>query len=134
MAKQSAKFYKVNGFIRSYQPKNIVKWVEQARFQLGIQISDIKRAEGLSFPLDGEIKIKELTFVFPPTKSFSKKKIESLEKGAILYKNTKPDLDNLEKLAIDSCNKLVWTDDARIVEIGRISKIFGIEPRIEISL
>lgn len=132
--KQSARFYRTNGFIRSYQPKKITDWVAQARFQIEAQIYELKKTEGLSFPLDGEIKIKSISFIFPLLSNCTKKDKELIQSGATIYKNTKPDLDNLQKLTYDSCNKLLWIDDARIVEIGKISKIFGLEPRIEIEI
>jgi Holliday junction resolvase RusA-like endonuclease len=37
--------------------------------------------------------------------------------GLSLYHTQKPDLDNLIKLVLDSCNEIVFQDDSQIVEL-----------------
>ena len=57
----------------------------------------------------------EYEFVFPPLKSMKKKTIQDIEAGEIIYKITKPDLeDNLKKGLNDAMTGIVWTDDSRI--------------------
>lgn len=122
MAKQSAKFVRRGSFVKSYQPKKIVNWVSQARMQILQQLP-----EGF-VPLDGDIFISELKYVFPPLKSWSKKKWAELQSGKTIFKNTKPDMDNLTKNTWDACNGVLWTDDARIVKIQNITKEYGEVP------
>lgn len=60
--------------------------------------------------------------------------MKHLEEGFKIYKTTKPDIDNLMKNLFDVCNGIVWIDDARIVEIEHIEKIYGKVPRIELEV
>jgi Holliday junction resolvase RusA-like endonuclease len=83
--------------------------------------------------LDEAIGVKVL-FVFPPLKSWSKKKRLELESGAIIYKITKPDLtDNLMKGLFDAMNGISFTDDSRVCKVES-EKIYGLIPRTEVEL
>ena len=128
LEKQSARFAKRGKFMMSYQPKKITNWVAQARMQILEQLPQDWK------PLDGNVIITKLEFIFPPLKSWSKKKLKTLQDGGLIYKTTKPDLDNLQKNIYDACNGIVWIDDARIVEIQSIRKIYGDVPRIELEV
>jgi len=44
------------------------------------------------------------------------------------------DLDNLEKVAADSLNDLVWEDDSQIVESHAYKKLDRDNPRLEITV
>lgn len=127
LQKQSAKFARVGKFVRSYQPKKINNWVAQARLQILNQLPQHW------LPLRGEVEIKEIIFVFPPLKSWTKKLLLTLQQGKRIYKPTKPDLDNLCKNTWDCCNGILWVDDAQIVEVNSMKKIYGEVPRIELS-
>ena len=81
-----------------------------------------------------EVHIEMLDFVFPILSSFTKKKIHDIEKGEIIYKTVKPDVDNLRKPLFDALTKLVWNDDALIVSENKIRKIYGIVPCTKIKL
>lgn len=50
-----------------------------------------------------------VTTSYPIPKSWSKKK-----KKSVIFKTSKPDVDNLAKLVMDACNGIVWRDDAQI--------------------
>ena len=128
LQKQSAKFVRTNNFIRSYQPKKVVDWMAQARLQIIEQLPDSH------IPYDNEVIINRLVFVFPPLKSWSKTKMKQLESGVVLYKSTKPDLDNLQKQIFDCCTGLVFVDDSRIVRVLQMEKVFGVVPRIEMDV
>lgn len=45
----------------------------------------------------------------------------------------KPDLDNLEKLVKDACNKVIWYDDAQVCAVQKF-KYYGEEPRTEVYI
>jgi Holliday junction resolvase RusA-like endonuclease len=63
-----------------------------------------------------------------------KKTIQDIEAGEIIYKITKPDLeDNLKKGMNDAMTGIVWTDDSRIA-IGKGRKIYGTVPKIRIKV
>jgi Holliday junction resolvase RusA-like endonuclease len=54
--------------------------------------------------------------------------------GCIEYKTTKPDLcDNLCKGVCDALTGIVYRDDSLIAEVHS-KKIYGINPRIEITI
>lgn len=50
---------------------------------------------------------------------------------AIARATGRPDWENVGKIACDALNKVVWNDDAQIVE-GTVVKLFSSEPRLEI--
>lgn len=127
LQKQSARFAKVGKFMRKYQPKQITNWQAQARLQI------IQQLTPHFVPFGGKIRINRVVFIFPPLKSWSKKKLTALKEGNIIYKDTKPDMDNLKKMLYDCCNGLAWVDDAKIVVENNTSKQFGMIPRIEME-
>lgn len=49
------------------------------------------------------------------------------------HKTSKPDLDNILKAALDALNKVVWLDDAQVVQIG-ISKAYEARNRLLIHI
>jgi Holliday junction resolvase RusA-like endonuclease len=59
------------------------------------------------------------SFYLPRPKSAYRvaKKGVSVRSGLSLYHTQKPDLDNLVKLVLDSCNGVVFGDDSQIVEL-----------------
>lgn len=70
--------------------------------------------------------VLHLLATMPVPPSWSKKRQAAALAGAELPAK-KPDLDNLVKLALDAINKVVFVDDAQIVEI-RARKVYGAEP------
>ena len=72
---------------------------------------------------DGPLRIR-LLFVLYRGKSISKKR---------KYPATKPDLDNMEKAVLDALEKVVYTNDSRIVS-KVIDKVYGDPPRVEIEV
>lgn len=132
-AKQSARFRiakkKKSGknFVMSYQIKK-VKDTES------FIAATVKSQLPKGFKIYDEPISVAVLFVFPPLKSWSKKKLKELEDGATIYKDTKPDLtDNLMKGLFDAMNKIVYTDDAKVCVVKETKKIFGFEPRIEVT-
>lgn len=129
--KQSARFKSIKmgakTFMKSYQPEAVVQNERNIAF-------DVKSQLPLGFvPYDAAIGMKAL-FVFPPLKSWSKKKMAELTSGLIIFKESKPDLtDNLMKGLCDAMNGIVFIDDARVCEV-QSRKIYGTVPRIEIEI
>ena len=113
MAKQSARFRIAKNktgkdFIMSYQKKELKDNETNSRF-------DIKHQLPKDFVPYANIPLQlELTFVYPPLKSWTKAKMKQLENGEVIYKTTKPDNDNLQKNIADILNGLVYTDDALV--------------------
>ena len=106
-AVQSARFTKIGNFIKSYQPKSVHEYKGYIKVLTLSQLPpDFKMFEK-------EIKVS-WTFKFPTLKSFSKKKLKAIEEGEIIYKITKPDLDNLIKATSDALTGTIWKDDCII--------------------
>ncbi len=121
IAKQSFKFAKSG---RKYIPKDI----ENAKNSMIAQV--VNQLPESWKPLDSEVVISELTFIFPMLKGFSKKKYQQALNEEIKQAK-QPDLDNLQKNLFDACNNLIWCDDSQIVEIRNIKKIYGEAPGIQ---
>ena len=73
-----------------------------------------------------------LNFYFTPPKSYSKKRIQAIEAKEELF-TKKPDLDNLAKSILDSCNNLLFEDDSQIVGLT-ISKHYGHEDYVDVKV
>lgn len=83
----------------------------------------------------GPVIVKELLFVFPPLKSFSKDLLLQMEFGTRVYKSTRPDLtDNLQKGLFDAMQGVVYLNDSQICHVERACKVYGSPPRIEIDI
>lgn len=125
MAKQGFMFTRKG--IR-YQKPEIKNWAAQAKLQVINQLPE-------EFKLfDGPIVIKNLSFVFPMLKNTPKYKKKMVEEGINLFKDTKPDMDNLQKNTWDVCEGILFTNDSRIVLIEKMKKIYGLKPRIEFEI
>jgi len=81
--------------------------------------------------IDGDIKIFT-KFYKKPVESFSRINLILAELG-ILRPDIRPDIDNYSKTVFDALNKLIWSDDSRIVTM-KSEKFYSIEPRIEIKV
>ena len=132
MSKQSARFRIVKNktgqqFISSYQKKEIKDNEVNVRYSIQQQLPK-------NFIPFKDIALKvDLLCVYPPLKSFSKKKMQQIENGEIIYKTSKPDRDNIAKIMMDNLNGVVYYDDS-IVASGDITKIYGLVPRTEITI
>jgi Holliday junction resolvase RusA-like endonuclease len=83
-------------------------------------------------PFDCKLKLVAV-FVFPPVKSMKKAILKDIEEGALIYKETRPDLtDNLMKGICDKMTGVVYTDDSRICSI-KSDKYYGSVPRTELT-
>ena len=73
-----------------------------------------------------------LNFYFTTPKSYSKKRIRAIEAKEELF-TKKPDLDNLAKSILDSCNNLLFKDDSQIVGLT-IGKHYGDEDYVDVKV
>ncbi len=83
-------------------------------------------------PFEGPI-VLECVFVFPPTASWSQKRMRLLETMEI-PKITRPDLKNLIAGVEDGANGILWRDDGQIWSYGNSRKIFGVRPEVRITV
>jgi Holliday junction resolvase RusA-like endonuclease len=88
--------------IRAYQPAKLVKWKTDCSF---IIYSEMKKKNIPIFT--GPVYLK-IIFNFRPPKSLAKKYYFKA------LPDTRPDLDNLEKMLNDACSKILFRDDAQI--------------------
>ena len=77
-----------------------------------------ERAMAGRAPIEGPVELVVEASYLPPA-SWSEKK-----RAAVRWKTSRPDLDNIVKLAKDSCNKIIWLDDAQVVK-SSASKVYG---------
>lgn len=49
------------------------------------------------------------------------------------WKTSRGDIDNYEKIVLDSCNNIIWEDDAQVCDI-HASKLYGKVPQLIISI
>lgn len=110
-AVQSFRLAVVNGFARKFQPKEQIEWKNWIRLQVSQRLDPkFKMIE------DQPIEI-EVAYMYAPPKSWSKKKMRTLEEVGYIWKTTKPDVsDNLNKGLIDALTGLLWRDDSLIVD------------------
>ena len=122
MGKQRPKTTMVNGYASTYTPKKTVMY---ENFVKEIYMYEVREK------LTGGIKA-EITAVFTPPKSTSKKKREQMLNGEILY-TKKSDCDNIAKAILDSLNKIAYDDDSQIC-ILHVEKKYGEEEKVIVKL
>jgi Holliday junction resolvase RusA-like endonuclease len=110
LAVQSARFRRVGKFIRSYQPERNTDWKRAVRLMARSQLPP-----GF-IPADVPLRV-EIDFVFAPLKSMSRKTVQTISSGGIVYKSTRGDLDNYTKPLFDALSGTVWNDDAVVCEL-----------------
>lgn len=82
-------------------------------------------------PLRGALRV-DVDLVMPiPASWSSKKKAQAL--SGVARPTSRPDLDNLVKLALDALNGIAWVDDAQIVE-SMTRKVYGAIPCTRIRI
>lgn len=130
-AKQSARFRiqkskaSKKDFVMSYQKKSVT---DNAANIGKVALSQLPSG---FVPYDCAI-VAKVTFVFPPLSSWNKVTKLLFESGKVIYKTTKPDVDNCLKAIFDGLNGIVFIDDSRISRVLS-EKIYGKEPRIELE-
>lgn len=128
--KQSARFSirkgkAGNNYLHKFQKQEVIDQERNFAFDAKSQLPENFK------PYSGPVRVKAL-FVFPPLKSFSKAKLNILASGGIIYKDTKPDLqDNLFKGVADALEGIVFKNDSQICEVSS-RKIYGTVPRVEL--
>lgn len=121
MPKQSVRaFVTDKGKVGTYQPTKYGQRVKDYRAQIKKQLpEDFKM-------FTEQVRITKMHFVYPPLKSFTRLTMDRIERGEIIYKNTKPDIsDNLKKLPMDAMSGTVYKDDGMIVTENDIAKYYG---------
>ena len=109
---------RVGGFIRNYDPC----------YKSKKEFADKVRSKAPKKDLKGNISLS-LTFYMPRPKNHWKTKkgrcTQNLKEWAKEHRlcRTKPDVDNLAKYVMDSCNEILWKDDCLIVRL-QVEKLY----------
>lgn len=130
--------------IKSYQDAKITNTAKMLQLQILVQL---KNHKGFTKFRDS-IFVTRMEFIFKVSKNAPNYMMNDLKTGnKIYFKNTKPDLDNLEKMVWDSMQSekeekditnamtgLVYDNDAQIVSKNGIFKRWGIIPGVIIEM
>lgn len=81
-------------------------------------------------PISDAIRLTVDVYLVPPKNLQTKPKMAKIASGEIRH-TKKPDLDNLVKGIKDGCSKIIWRDDAQIVEMI-VRKHYDLMPRAEV--
>ncbi len=99
---------------------------KQARFMDAVRARAHQAMAGAP-PMTGPVELAfRATYLIPP--SWSKKK-----QAEAVWKTSKPDWDNLAKIAADAMNKIVYVDDAQIAS-SIVQKKYGPVCRVTILI
>jgi Holliday junction resolvase RusA-like endonuclease len=90
-----------------------------------------KLRQNIDSPIQGAVQVN-VVFYLPIPKTWKQDKRALAMQGKI-RPTSKPDTDNLLKGLCDAANKIVWNDDAAVVDMN-CSKWYSANPRIEIEV
>jgi Holliday junction resolvase RusA-like endonuclease len=115
----------INGSARMYTPKKTGVYEGRA----ALFASQAMAGRPL---MDGPLALS-FTAVFQVPKSWSIKR-KTANRIKAEYVTKKPDVDNLAKIIGDALNGVTWTDDSQVVELRSCTKVYGDEPRVEVTI
>ena len=127
VAKQSARFCQIAGFIKSYQKKDVIEYANLVKLRFMNKYPEHK-VENLKNKM---LKITIIEFRQIPVNKSNKFKWLAL--NDFLRPITKPDTDNIAKNIKDGLNKIAYPDDSQIVT-EHIEKHYSDNPRVEITI
>ena len=136
MGKQRPRFSNVNGFPKSYTPKETINYESRV-------VSEYKQNySGMAFDYNDEIMATIIAnFKIPKAhyKYHKKTGTTDLDKeGQLMLKGIKrptinKDIDNICKICMDALNGIAYPDDKQIVSLVGL-KYYSEEPSVEITL
>lgn len=123
-SQKRARATSVGGFTRMYDPSKSEKAIIKAQIM----------EQAPTIPTTDPVKIV-MCFVMPrPDNHYGTgKNAGVLKASAPAVHTSKPDLDNMEKIILDSMNKLYFRDDSQVCVVLK-KKIYGESPKTEILL
>lgn len=98
--------------------KKVKPWRDAVRGAALLTLNDMPRERRRLFPLDGPLAVR---MVFTLAKPASAPK--RIRTWPIRY----PDVSKLARSTEDALTKIIWADDARIVDYDRLAKVFPFE-------
>lgn len=125
---QSVRFSARSGYVQTFQPKANKDWKRMIKLTVAAQLPP-----GWTPFEDIPLWVRTV-YVFPELKSFTKKEKQLIAEGCVLFKYTKPDVnDNLNKGLYDALTGVVWDDDSRVA-FAESYKLYGEEAGIVVSV
>lgn len=124
MGKERPRFRRVGKYVQTYTPaktKNYETKVRDSYYQ------DNMNSRHLTGAIEAEIH-----GIFPIPVSVSKKLRVKMESGEEPY-TKKVDADNLAKIVLDALNGVAYEDDKQVTKLT-VTKVYGIDPRVEVRL
>jgi crossover junction endodeoxyribonuclease RusA len=79
---------------------------------------------------DGALRLRLRFLLVRPDGHYTTKGEHNAEGRRHPYPAKRPDLDKLTRAVLDACTGVVWSDDARVVQL-EVSKEWGLSARIE---
>ena len=86
----------------------------------------LQQQHGTTPPFKGPLQV-DIEFYLPIPK------IKARRGSHIIFHDKKPDIDNLLKFLFDSCNKIIFTDDALISKLS-VVKLYDKNPRTQLTI
>ena len=124
LAKHRPRFFRKGNFIGTYNDQK----TDEGKFML-MAASQIPKE--WTKP-DCPVRVT-LGFYMPIPKNFPKYKVKEIESGVPVWHDKKPDIDNLEKFALDCIRDLAIGDDATVSYIHSV-KMYAKNPHTEITI
>ena len=112
-----------NGMIHNYNDK------KNTNYEKLVKLEYQRQCRGIYFT--GELEVIIVAY-FPIPKSWSNKQKQGAAGGCI-RPQTKPDVDNVSKIILDSLNNIAFDDDKQVTDL-HIHKYYSYEPRIEVTI
>ena len=130
--------------IKSYQDAKITNTSKLLQLQI---LKQLKATDSFT-KFRGAIFVTRMEFIFKVSKNAPKYMLNDLKEGNMIYfKETKPDLDNLEKMVWDAMQAekaekdivnamtgLVYDNDAQIVSKNGVFKRWGLRPGVIVEM
>lgn len=98
--------------------KKVKPWREAVRAAALTALNNMTREQRRTFPMDGPLAVR-MVFTLPKPTSAPKR----TRTWPIRY----PDVSKLARSTEDALTKVIWADDARVVEYDRLAKVFAHE-------
>lgn len=122
--KGSVRARKAGAFVRTYQDAATRNYEALIALHAGLAMNGRQ-------PITEPVSL-HLAITMPIPASWSKRKRADAIAGLILP-GVKPDASNTCKAVEDSCNGIVWRDDAQVVDLW-ISKRYGEQPGVRVRV
>jgi len=124
IAKGRPKLTTQGGFARAYTPVKTRRYEDQIR----CEAYDVMAGRE---PLQEPVSVTVTAYVQPPKRLSSAKRIDAC--AGVLKPQTRPDVDNYAKAALDGCNAIVFRDDSLVTDLI-VRKRYSETPRLVITI